>query len=126
LCKDCKRTIEEKKDKSDDFFQRYASFDRHKFVFRRNAKSVASVVRSRAASCYSDARSINVVQPLSSSKQRLFQVQSKRRSVAFVTFLVKVLGTPNYMAREILMEQEQGYDSACDWWSVGCIIFELL
>ncbi len=89
---------------------RYASFDRHKFVFRRSAKSVVNLVRSRAPSCYSDARGMNVVQPLSESKQRLFQV----------------LGTPNYMAVEILKEQEQGYDSTCDWWSVGCIIFELL
>ncbi len=88
----------------------YASFDRHKFVFKRVPKSVVGITRSRAASNYSDARGNNVVQPLSQSKQRLFQV----------------LGTPNYMAVEILMEQEQGYDFACDWWSVGCIIFELL
>lgn len=33
-------------------------------------------------------------------------------------------GTPEYLAPEILLGQ--GHDSAVDWWSFGCLIYELL
>lgn len=87
----------------------YAKFDqdsyRHKFVFRRMRQKGPILARSRAASTFQDTR---VVLPLSESRMKLFQV----------------VGSPNYMAREILLGQ--GYESEVDWWSVGCIIFEML
>jgi serine/threonine protein kinase len=38
--------------------------------------------------------------------------------------LNSVVGTPQYMAKEIL--EGSGYDAMVDWWSVGCILFEML
>lgn len=35
-----------------------------------------------------------------------------------------MVGTPDYMAPEIFTHD--GYDEECDWWGVGCIMFECL
>jgi len=47
------------------------------------------------------------------------QKKEERRLVAYST-----VGTPDYIAPEVFLKQ--GYTEACDWWSVGVIMFEML
>ena len=35
-----------------------------------------------------------------------------------------ICGTPQYLAPEVLLKK--GYDKAVDWWSLGCVMFEML
>jgi serine/threonine protein kinase len=35
------------------------------------------------------------------------------------------VGSPLYMAPEVLFKESGGYDGKADLWSVGCIVFEL-
>jgi serine/threonine protein kinase len=37
-----------------------------------------------------------------------------------------LVGSPDYMAPEVLTGTDHGYDSAVDYWSLGCILFEAL
>lgn len=36
-----------------------------------------------------------------------------------------ICGTPQYLAPEIVLSKE-GYDSTVDWWSLGCVFYEML
>jgi serine/threonine protein kinase len=38
--------------------------------------------------------------------------------------MYSVVGSPEYMAVEIL--REQGYNHLCDYWSLGIILYELV
>lgn len=47
-----------------------------------------------------------------------------KRNVQSEKDAFSVCGTPEYLAPEILLKQ--GHGKAVDWWTLGCIIFEMV
>lgn len=79
----------------------------YKFLFKEaDASRVAAMARTRVETSHRDP---------------FFQGQQKpnRRER-----LYSVVGSPHYMAAEIL--EGSGYDAVVDWWSMGCILYEML
>ncbi|EKE38592.1 hypothetical protein ENUP19_0301G0024 [Entamoeba nuttalli] len=53
------------------------------------------------------------------SKELAHNYKNKKRNLAY-----SVVGTPDYTAPEVFLQK--GYYKECDYWSVGCILFEML
>ena len=49
-----------------------------------------------------------------------------KRNIKGNTDAHSICGTPEYLAPEILLNEKVGYGKAVDWWTLGCIIYEMV
>jgi len=101
----------------------FSSFPERRFLLKNSdtskVKKTSSNIkpsptgRSKADPSNTRTIDLNVVR----QRRILSKKWSKKEMYSFV-------GSPHYMAPEIIMRV--GYDELVDWWSVGCILYELI
>ena len=58
------------------------------------------------------------------SKNGMKPLERRRKMQEHREIAHSLVGTPNYIAPEILLKK--GYTQTCDWWSVGVIFYEMI
>ncbi|KAG8625995.1 hypothetical protein KVT40_006396 [Elsinoe batatas] len=82
-------------------------------------QQLMSNAQSRPSAQNRNSVSLDQIQLTVSNRNQINTWRKSRRQLAYST-----VGTPDYIAPEIF--SGRGYDYACDWWSVGTIMFECL
>jgi len=91
----------------------------HNASYYQQLMSAPSASTSSSHSQNRNSVSIDQIQLTVSNRNQINSWRKSRRQLAYSR-----VGTPDYIAPEVL--KAKGYDSLCDWWSVGTIMFECL
>eukprot|EP01091_Cochliopodium_minus_P006026 TRINITY_DN1590_c0_g1_i1.p1 TRINITY_DN1590_c0_g1~~TRINITY_DN1590_c0_g1_i1.p1 ORF type:complete len:814 (+),score=263.89 TRINITY_DN1590_c0_g1_i1:82-2523(+) len=120
--KDKKRTNLKKKDKPLAIAKKWKNPNHHQFLFRKgeNKKQILSRNSNISESPkVGNNNNSNNESPKKLGSSSFFEEDFFNREKFF-----SVVGSPNYMAAEML--EGSGYEQVVDWWSVGCILYEMV